>query len=442
MTRLAISGVNSEYKRRALRHSARFTVLGGEKDMPSSFTWLDHSDTERRRVLDAIDRFKESDTRDELGIATIRDAFSDRFFPGTGVLMTRARYFLFVPWIYQELERRGVTDGIDGKVRRAEVQLIETLGDIEGVIGRYAKGTLKRMPSNIYWLGLESWGIRGFGGTQTDLHHLLEHGRAGQPTMRDDEGESLESHRRVWHAAVPAPPKGFPKEASLDLRRTEAEYLQERIRLKAPDSMLAAVLRLGELSTVPYPWMHPRLGDFAPELRSALLHSQCFAETMQGAALLYNLLLAEADKRESTVEAFRTELRKWSEELQTRERELSAWRLGEFWALVGGMANVKPLTKTFIDHWLEMKVWGNMAKATDNKMARDLVARRELQLKGGRARLANPRALELWGGASGTERLQYRWFTAKRILGDVFDGLSIDRAKGAKRAPEQAATDA
>ena len=65
--------------------------------MTSSFKWLDHSDTERRKVLDAIDRFKETDTRDELGIARIRDGFSDLFFPGTSVLMTRTRYFLFVP---------------------------------------------------------------------------------------------------------------------------------------------------------------------------------------------------------------------------------------------------------------------------------------------------------------------------------------------------------
>jgi hypothetical protein len=32
--------------------------------MPSTFSWLDHSDNDRRRVLDAIDKFKEADTRD------------------------------------------------------------------------------------------------------------------------------------------------------------------------------------------------------------------------------------------------------------------------------------------------------------------------------------------------------------------------------------------
>jgi hypothetical protein len=33
-------------------------------------------------VLEAIDLFKERDTRDELGTGGIRDAFSDMLFPG------------------------------------------------------------------------------------------------------------------------------------------------------------------------------------------------------------------------------------------------------------------------------------------------------------------------------------------------------------------------
>ena len=66
----------------------------------STFAWIDHSEKQRRQILEAIDLFREKDTRDELGIAGIRDAFSDMLFPGTGALQTRARYFLFVPWMY------------------------------------------------------------------------------------------------------------------------------------------------------------------------------------------------------------------------------------------------------------------------------------------------------------------------------------------------------
>jgi hypothetical protein len=44
--------------------------------MTSTFTWLDHSEHERRQMLDVIELFRERDTRDELSLGTIRDAWA------------------------------------------------------------------------------------------------------------------------------------------------------------------------------------------------------------------------------------------------------------------------------------------------------------------------------------------------------------------------------
>lgn len=49
----------------------------------SSVSWLDFSEAERRKMVEIVSLYKERDTRDELGIATIRDSFADLFFPGT-----------------------------------------------------------------------------------------------------------------------------------------------------------------------------------------------------------------------------------------------------------------------------------------------------------------------------------------------------------------------
>ena len=46
----------------------------------SSLTWLDYSEHDRRKALDVIDLFGERDTRDELGLGTIRDGFADLYF--------------------------------------------------------------------------------------------------------------------------------------------------------------------------------------------------------------------------------------------------------------------------------------------------------------------------------------------------------------------------
>ena len=44
----------------------------------SAFVWLDYSERERRKMLDVVDLFREHDTRGELGIGSVRDAFADK----------------------------------------------------------------------------------------------------------------------------------------------------------------------------------------------------------------------------------------------------------------------------------------------------------------------------------------------------------------------------
>jgi hypothetical protein len=45
--------------------------------MTSAFAWLDHSEEQRRQILDVLDLFREKSTVDELGLGTIRDAFTN-----------------------------------------------------------------------------------------------------------------------------------------------------------------------------------------------------------------------------------------------------------------------------------------------------------------------------------------------------------------------------
>ena len=72
----------------------------------SEFVWLDYSEKDRRKMLEVVDLFKEHDTRDELGIGSVRDSFADQLFPGTSTIMIRAKYFLLVAWTYQRLEKQ------------------------------------------------------------------------------------------------------------------------------------------------------------------------------------------------------------------------------------------------------------------------------------------------------------------------------------------------
>lgn len=102
-------------------------IIGYKRKM-SAFTRLDYSEHERRRRLDVVYLFKEKDTRDELGLGSIGDAYANLFFPGTSAIQTWGRYFLWPPWIYQHLEnRRTACNKAADRARNLEVAHIEAL---------------------------------------------------------------------------------------------------------------------------------------------------------------------------------------------------------------------------------------------------------------------------------------------------------------------------
>ena len=68
------------------------------KNNTNTFGWVDFNKKDREIALKLIEDNKTQGSIDELGLGTIRDAFSDLFFPGITTIQTRARYFLLVPY--------------------------------------------------------------------------------------------------------------------------------------------------------------------------------------------------------------------------------------------------------------------------------------------------------------------------------------------------------
>ena len=90
----------------------------------SALAWIDFDQTDRDRARRIMDLFGVEDSRDELGLGSIRDALSDLMFPGTSTIQTRLRYMLFVPWLYRMTAKSG---GRVDQARRLEIQLITSL---------------------------------------------------------------------------------------------------------------------------------------------------------------------------------------------------------------------------------------------------------------------------------------------------------------------------
>jgi hypothetical protein len=406
----------------------------------SAFVWLDYSERERRKMLDVVDLFREHDTRDELGVGSVRDAFADMLFPGTSTIMTRARYFLLVPWTYQKLERSRVKSGeIAVRARRAELDLVEPIersDDSDGNIGKVAKNTLKRLPSSVYWQGLSVWGIRSFIGAQVQYHRSLDryyeqmtrHG--GRVVERDIEHDDLIPPN--WHAGLVSAPENFPAECSLSLTHGEAEYLAERIRLSPAccGSLLTELVGQRRCTAdVAFAWEHPHCASLPGKLREMLYHAQNFSEVMHGAPFLYNLILAEQARMDEGVAKYRGDFAAWARLLSGRSRALKEWDRARFWELVRSVnPRITGPTQEFINAWWNLALGGKAAELSDSPAARLLIRERERRLKKNLARIDNPRAQELWSGESGTAQLEFRWLISQRLIGDIFDGLEAPDA--------------
>ncbi len=385
-------------------------------------------------MLDVIELFGERTTRDELGLGSVRDAFADLLFPGTSTIQTRAKYFLFVPWMYLLLEQRRTSSAtVAMKARKLESQLmqaIEESGDTSGLIGRLAKENVRRLSGSVYWQGLFSWGIRLFTGSQDEYHRSLDmfylRRQKRRASQEQYEGESYYSEPSNWHAGIPTVPEDFPGQATFALNRIEATYLREQVLTNHRASLLAFLLRKQfPVQGIRFAW--ELSAEFNEFLQEQIEHGRNFSELMLGAQLLYNLLLAEKRNWQDQIDLYRQALAEWGEMVDMRANALEVWDRQRFWKTVySGNPRVHTRAKSFIDRWLDLVMGSSPREILESSSARQLVALREAQLKGGLARLKNDRALEVWNGAAGAGQMDLRWNSARGIISDILAGLGED----------------
>jgi hypothetical protein len=149
---------------------------------------------------------------------------------------------------------------------------------------------------------------------------------------------------------------------------------------------------------------------------------------MHGAQLLYNLMLAEAVENDEWVQRFVEAIDRWAGLMGAREPAFAAWDRGRFWAIVvEGGRRPSPRARDFIETWLDLALAPSAAaRIADDAVARRLVAEREHQLKGSRARLQNRQALLLWQGDAGSKQIDFRWEVTQDIVNDILTGLRVD----------------
>ena len=406
----------------------------------SSLTWLDSSEHERRSVLELVSALNEPGTLDELGIGTIRDTISDKLFPGTSTIQTRARYFLFIPWILQMVED-GSPSGAESRARQLQNQLRDALVmalDLNepGVIGREAGRNLQRWPLDIYWLGMAEWGIRRHYESISSYFANLGRpsrwrllGRALDEPVEGRREEAVDSIPGNW-APIPPPPVDFPEVASFTLTADEARFLRERVVLTHPHSYLAHILQTSEgidAHSATYPWDHPKAHTAPLSVREWLNDARLFSLVHQGAVLLYNLMLARKLDNEDNIEEFSASLATWTDAIVSVSSDLERWNRASMWErLLGANPRLRPRTREFADRWYDLMSMQNGGFIGDSTEAQRLISEREHALKGARARLTYAEARDRRRGFPTSARLEFRWTQVQRITSDIMSALEQD----------------
>ena len=400
----------------------------------SMIAWLDTSEDEERRMRELIKLLSDPDTLDDLGVGQIRDAFGDLLFPGISTIQTRARYLLFVPWTYQRAARRHEGAELASRAANEERQLVDALnsaGATDGLIGRRAGVRVKVLPSSIYWTGLKTYSI-----LRTDVRPS---GLQQTRTSRPREDDSDEAGSSDWSPSLPPAPGGFPTTVpgGFDLTATEASWLREQMATARPHprfehSLLSHLLRRSDEPDDEWsaPWDIDDLTSAPADLRGLIHHAEMFSLVVQGARLLYNLLLAQRYEElgftslDAPADHYREALAEWAVRCEARRTEVRAWQVRDLWPLVALKAHrISPATRIFVETWVAAVQSQDCRTLAADPDLRRLVADREFQNKRAQSRLRNDKLLATWRGASGTAPLVYRWFQAHRIVTDIFEGL-------------------
>lgn len=399
--------------------------------------WIDFSKNERNKVLKVLDLLSENSTLDELGIATIRDGFSDLFFPGTSTIQTRAKYFFIVPYALRDLERSGETN-VDKFLKYlndieeacAKVFIENNLGDT-GIIGKRSIANdkwVKRSPADIYWSGLRQYKIFKGGNLsiqeyaravcainnkKTNLINLGNNNDKGIENESDDmyAGDIRSIH--FWD--IPTYDDEWFDKLQMDLTRDEAEFLNYRIINSCDKSMFAYVLKNNLFEIMDcnsFTNLENIIHLFPKQMQKDYRLAENFSEFNYLLRVVYNIVLSDG-KNEEANEIFA--------DLYSDIKDIANIDLEEIFNRTSAYRNPM-MCKFLLD--------SQRAILDDNiTELKKIVSSREIFLKGsGRARCAHPGefdSTEWFGGG----KLYYRFDNAIKIIKDICRGKENVKSK-------------
>lgn len=400
---------------------------------------------------------EEDGVQDELGVGTIRDAMSNKLFPGFSTLHTRAKYFFITPYILLDRERkqRKSESGKD-YFNRVEIETNNTIIKFyesckerkeESYFGKFKKdGVLKRQPSEIYWNGITTLRLVNYDGTLDQLlrdkHSTIEEllsCNQGDDTVKE-QGEN--NKPRVVDAGSADGWIENITEKGLTLTSVEAQILRDRLIKHTPNSLPTELLTNDEVWEVYKAAAYKDKGNEQitnalinfvekayklvenEELRTNLITAHDLSLFLYGPHIAYNLRLAEQVKAaESVIQELRDMGIVWLETLEQRMIDYKRFNISNCMQDV----NVKPTTRLFLKEVQQLVTQQEKWQDIEPELC-DLVEKQEERNKKTKSRffkLKNNRVVDEneKGAWVGLGLINYRYTAALAVMKDVQEVL-------------------
>lgn len=389
--------------------------------------WIDFSKTERNKILSVLDLLSESGTLDELGIAPVRDGFSNLFFPGTSTIQTRAKYFFAVPYAMKQLEHSNETNPnkvlsmLNALERECGELLLKQNRDENGIIGkRSLQGGkwVKRTPADIYWAGLKAYGIFTGGNLSLSEYVRVSCALKNQKSTlkklgnRNDNAEENECDDKnagdlfkmqFWK--MPLYTEKWMNDFHIELTEAEAQFLKSQIIENCGASMLGQILENNmteALECRSFRDIGMYINRFPEKMQNDYWLAISFSRFIYVLRTVYNVIISDGKNEVANSEY---------ERLLPDFKQIADFAIDDILMRVGVTNN--PSLRIFLKQSQEY-----MSKSDIDSLRQCIIAR-EKQLKGAsRAKTAHPGEFspEEWFGGG---ELDYRFTNARMLLRDI-----------------------
>ncbi|WP_295619060.1 DUF6361 family protein [uncultured Methanobrevibacter sp.] len=392
--------------------------------------WIDFSKSEREKILNVLDLLTELGVLDELGIAPIRDRFSDLFFPGTSTIQTRAKYFFIVPYALKDLELNN--EKSFSKLKRnlddTEEKCARTLLDINfherGIIGRRsiaANKWVKRTPASIYWAGLRKYQIfranisidqyiKIIAFQKQKKSNILKLGN-NEDNEEEHDDKNAGVGQKVHFLNIPSYNPKWKNEFDMNLTPEEGQFLKSQIISSCGDSMMVHILKDNMYEILEYASFRDLkgiIGKFPEKIQKDYYRARSFSEFIFVLRVIYNLIVSEGENETA------------KKEFASLKPDLSNFAQVDIEEIFASLKIYNPHLRTFL---IKSR---DLMKNEDYEGLKNIIKSRELMLKGqNRSKTAHPGEFDkdLWfaGGY-----LDYRFNNAKNIIRDIFESETPD----------------